>query len=57
MIEIPGDFSALLKSAPQAAKLEQLRVREEFLKALGDGLVCRAFARDAARPTYLLYRE
>ena len=57
MIEIPADYSALLKSDPAAGKREQLRVREEFLKALGDGLVCRAFARDAARPTYLLYRE
>ena len=56
-IEIPADYSALLKSDPAAGKREQLRVREEFLKALGDGLVCRAFARDAARPTYLLYRE
>jgi len=56
-IEIPADYSALLKSDPAAGKREQLRVREEFLKALEDGLVCRAFARDTKRPTYLLYRE
>lgn len=56
-IEIPADYSALLKSDPAAGKREQLRVREEFLKALGDGLVCRAFARDAARPRYLFYRD
>ena len=57
MIEIPADYSALLKSDPAAGKREQLRVREEFLKALEDGLVCRAFERDAARPRYLFYRN
>ena len=56
VIEIPADFSALLKSDPVAGKREQMRVREEFLQALGDGLVCRAFARDEKRPRYLLYR-
>lgn len=56
-IEIPADFSALLKSDPQAAKHEVLRVREEFLQALSDGFVCRAFDRDAERPGYLFYSE
>jgi len=56
-IEIPADFSALLKSDPAAGKRQQLRIREEFLKALGDGLVCRAFARDAEQPRYLFYRD
>ena len=56
-IEIPADYSALLKSDPVAGKREQMRVREEFLKALGDGLVCRAFERDAERPRYLFYEE
>src|SRR5712691_6536011 len=57
IIEIPADYSALLKSDPAAGKREQMRVREEFLKALGDGLVCRAFERGAARPRYLFYEE
>ncbi|HEX6190359.1 MAG TPA: GNAT family N-acetyltransferase [Pyrinomonadaceae bacterium] len=57
MIEIPNDFSALLKSDPPAAKAEALRIREEFLRAFSSGLVCRAFARDDQRPRYLLYRE
>src|SRR3989440_1921596 len=52
VIEIPRDFSGLLKSDPQAAKREQLRAREEFLKALSGGVVCRAFERNAARPRY-----
>lgn len=56
-IEIPNDFGALLKSDPSAAKAEALRVREEFLRAFGEGLVCRAFERDEKRPRYLLYRE
>lgn len=56
-IEIPNDFSALLKSDPSAAKGEALRVREEFVRAFSAGLVCRAFERDERRPRYLLYRE
>lgn len=56
-IEIPADYSALLKSDPAAGKREQMRVREGFLKALGDGLVCRAFERDAEWPRYLFYKE
>ena len=50
---IPADYSSLLKSDPQAAKHEVLRVREEFVKALADGYVCRAFDRE--RPHYLFY--
>ena len=57
VIEIPNDFSALLKSDPSAAKAEALRIREEFLRAFSSGLVCRAFERDDKRPKYLLYKE
>jgi predicted GNAT superfamily acetyltransferase len=57
MIEIPADFPALLKTNPDTAKSEQLRVRKEFMALLGAGLVCRAFNRDATRPTYLFYRD
>src|SRR5216684_827083 len=56
-IEIPADYSALLKADPAGGKREMLRVREEFLKALSDGLVCRAFERDAEKPRYLFYRN
>jgi len=55
-IEIPADFGALLKSDPEAAKREVLRVREEFRQALSDDLVCRAFERDDDRPRYLFFR-
>ncbi len=54
-IEIPADFASLMKSDPGAAKSEGRRVREEFLAAFRNGLVCRAFARDDHRPKYLLY--
>ncbi len=54
-VEIPADFSALLKSDPATAKDEVLRVRQEFQSALGDGLICRAFERDEHRPRYLFY--
>jgi predicted GNAT superfamily acetyltransferase len=56
-VTIPGDFSSLLKSDPATAKREVLRVREEFVQALSDRLVCRAFARDPEHPQYLFYKE
>jgi len=56
-VTIPGDFTSLLKSDPRAAKEEVLRVRNEFVQALSEGLVCRAFARDPEHPRYLFYRE
>jgi predicted GNAT superfamily acetyltransferase len=56
-IEIPPDWASLLKSDPRAAQQEQLRVREDFENSFRDGLVCRAFDRDTARPRYLLYSK
>jgi predicted GNAT superfamily acetyltransferase len=56
-IEIPPDWRALLRSDGEAARREQLRVREEFMSAFDAGLVCAGFARDAARPRYLLYES
>lgn len=56
-IEIPNDFSGLLKSDPDAARQESLRIREEFVRAFASGLVCRGFERDEKRPKYLLYRD
>lgn len=54
-IEIRSDFSSLLESDSELAKREIVRVREEFLQAFRDGLVCRAFERDDERPRYLLF--
>lgn len=57
IIEIPANFSELLRSDPDAGKQEMLRVRKQFLKALEDGLECRAFERDSEQPRYLFYRD
>jgi predicted GNAT superfamily acetyltransferase len=56
-IEIPPDWSALLRTDPQAARREQLRVREEFLSAFASGLICAGFERDREHPRYLLYER
>lgn len=54
-IEIPPDWSSLIKRDSAAAKQAQLRVRNEFQSAFHSGLVCAGFARDGERPHYLLY--
>jgi predicted GNAT superfamily acetyltransferase len=56
-IEIPPDWGALVRHDIAAARREQLRVRAEFEKAFGAGLVCARFERERARPRYLFYRE
>ncbi len=56
-LEIPADFSSLLKNDPEGAKREVLRVRQEFVQTLSEGFVCRAFDREANRPRYLFYRD
>ena len=56
-IEIPADFGALLKTDPEEAKREVLRVRHEFVQTLSEGFVCRAFDRESSRPRYLFYRD
>jgi predicted GNAT superfamily acetyltransferase len=54
-IEIPPDWSSLVKSDTSSAKREQLRVRNEFQQAFQEGLVCAGFERSRERPSYLLY--
>jgi predicted GNAT superfamily acetyltransferase len=56
-IRIPADWSNLIKQNPEAAKQEQLRVRQEFQTAFADRLVCAGFERSAEEPRYLLYKE
>ncbi|HEX6126157.1 MAG TPA: GNAT family N-acetyltransferase [Pyrinomonadaceae bacterium] len=57
LIVVPADWSALVKSDPNAALAEQLRIREEFKTAFAAGMVGRGFARDGDRPYYVLHRE
>lgn len=56
-IQIPADWSKLIKQYPEAAKQEQLRVRQEFQTAFAARLVCSGFERSAEWPRYLLYKE
>ena len=53
-ISIPAEWSSLIKSEPQRAREEQLRVRSEFEDAFKAELICAAFARGTT-PRYLLY--
>jgi len=57
IIEIPNDWSALVKSNAEAAQREQLRVRREFTEAFAAGLICAGFTRaiETNAPRYLLY--
>jgi hypothetical protein len=54
-IAIPPDWSGLVKSDPEGALAEQIRVRGEFLSAFDDGLIGRGFIRDESEPHYSLY--
>jgi predicted GNAT superfamily acetyltransferase len=54
-IEIPPDWAAMIKSDPEKARREQLRVRHEFQQAFQSNLVCAGFERGGDRPGYLLY--
>lgn len=57
MIEIMNDWQGLVDADPRAALKEQQRIRGEFQEAFVDGLVCRGFLRDDARPQFLLFYE
>jgi chorismate synthase len=55
-INIPVDWTSLLKDDPDAAKAEQLRVRSEFSQAFAGGLICAGCHRERGAPGYLLYK-
>lgn len=56
-LAIPADWSGLVRSDPQQAVQEQLRVRSEFRDAFANGLVGRGFVRDDLAPYFLLYER
>lgn len=56
-IAIPTDWSELVRSVPEAAIAEQVRIKYEFEDAFSKGLICRGFERDSTAPKYLLYEE
>ena len=55
-VEIPPNWSALVREDAEAARRELTRVREEFQTAFAAGLVCAGFEREP-RPRYLFFRE
>lgn len=54
-VAIPAQWSALIKSDPQRALAEQARVREEFKKALDQGLICAGLERGEEQSRYLFF--
>ena len=54
-VAIPVQWTALVKSDPQRALAEQARVREEFKKALDQGLICAGLERGDDQSKYLFY--
>ena len=54
-VAIPAEWSALLKRDPQRARDEQARVRDEFMKAFAEGLICAGFERGEQQSQYLLF--
>ena len=56
-IDIPADWSALIRNDVEKARSEQLRVRTEFKKAFGQGLVCAGFERGQEHSSYLLFER
>ena len=54
-ISLPADFGGLLKTAPDAARVERFRVREEIEAAFAAGFVIVGV--DAREPAYLLLRS
>lgn len=55
-IQIPAEWTKLIRENPGFAKQEQLRVRVEFQNAFEAGLVCAGFERSLDQPRYLLYQ-
>jgi predicted GNAT superfamily acetyltransferase len=56
-IAIPANWAALIKTDVAQARLEQQRVRTQFLEAFANGLVCAAFERGDEESRYILYKS
>ncbi len=56
-IEVPSDWNGLVRTDPEAALAEQMRIRAEFEAAFAAGMIGRGFQRDAGRPAYLLFAD
>jgi predicted GNAT superfamily acetyltransferase len=54
---IPAQWNAVVQSDPQRAIADQARVREEFKKAFGQGLICAGFERGENVCRYLFFER
>ena len=53
-IEIPPNWTDMVKTDLKTAIAEQTRVKHEFQAAFAEGLICREFERSDTNPKYLL---
>lgn len=56
-VEIPPDWTALLRRDPVRARDEMMRVRAEFQESFAAGLVCAGFERGDDSSRYLLFES
>jgi predicted GNAT superfamily acetyltransferase len=56
-VEIPPDWTALVREDAARARAELARVRAEFQRHLASGLVCAGFERSDTRPRYLFFSD
>jgi predicted GNAT superfamily acetyltransferase len=56
-ILIPANWRELVRTDPETAVAEQVRIKYEFEAAFAVEMVCRGFRRDAAAPKYLLFED
>jgi predicted GNAT superfamily acetyltransferase len=54
-VEIPSNWTTLVKQDPQRARAEQARVRAEFKNAFAQEFVCAGFERGTETSRYLLF--
>lgn len=52
-----NDWPRMVSEAPRRARAFQTRVRDEFLSAIDEGLVCEGFERDPDSPAFLFYER
>lgn len=56
-IAVPSEWAVLVKADLATARTEQARLRNEFKKALAEGLVCAAFERGRDQSKYLMFEK
>lgn len=54
-ISIPWDWEHLLRTDRAVARIEQERIRTEFIQNIARGYFCRGFVKDRENPRYLFF--